>query len=73
MSMILGKKAKIIIGDYYYVFSEKVRNSFFKRLNKDLEDCIIIVDEGHNLPERIRELLTGRLTANMIQRAILAP
>ena len=47
-----------------------IRNNFFNRINKQLDKCIIIVDEGHNLGNRIRELLTVKLTNNMIKNAI---
>ena len=66
----LGKNAKVVIGDYYYVFNKTIMENFFNRIDKKLEDSIVIIDEGHNLPERIRELLTGRLTGNMLRRAI---
>ena len=70
MSMALAKKAKVIIGDYYYIFNDSIMTNLFTRANLKLEKCVIIVDEGHNLPTRIRELLTNRLTNIMIRRAI---
>lgn len=70
MSIALAKNAKVIIGDYYYIFNDSIMNNLFTRANLKLEKCVIIVDEGHNLPTRIRELLTGRLTSAMIRRAI---
>ncbi len=70
ISIALARKAKVIIGDYYYIFNETIRNNLFNRIGLDLEKCVIIVDEGHNLPTRIRELLTDRLTTIMLSRAI---
>lgn len=70
MSIELAKVSDVIITDYYYIFSDKIRDNFFKRTKKELENSIIIVDEGHNLPSRIRELMSNKLTTNMTLRAI---
>jgi DNA excision repair protein ERCC-2 len=66
----LAKEAKVIVADYYYVFNPDIQANFLKKIGKELSDIIIIVDEAHNLPERIRELMTSRLTTVMIDRAI---
>ncbi len=70
ISIELGKKANIVICDYYYIFSPGVSKTFFMKTNKNIEKSIVIVDEAHNLPFRIRDLLTKRLTAFMLMRAI---
>ena len=66
----LGKKAKLIICDYNYVFDPMVSKSLFSKIKKEIEDCIIIVDEGHNLPERIRNIMTSKLSTIAIKRAL---
>lgn len=70
ISLELAKKAKVIIGDYFYVFNPHISELFFKKANIEIEKTIIIADEAHNLPERIRELATARLTNFMVSRAI---
>ncbi len=70
MVSMLAKNAKVIIADYNYIFNSSVRDSLFARANKKLENSIVIVDEGHNLPARARELLTAKLSAFIIDRAI---
>ena len=70
MASLLGKEAKAIIADYYYIFSPSIRESLFSRINKELEKCIIIIDEGHNLPARMRDLLTMKLSNLMVERAM---
>lgn len=70
ISLELAKKAKVIIGDYFYVFNPHISELFFKKANIEIEKTIIIADEAHNLPERIRELATSRLTNFMISRAV---
>jgi len=57
-----GKKANVIICDYFHIFSPRIREAFLGKLEKELEDCILVVDEAHNLPERIRGLLSISLS-----------
>ena len=70
MASMLAKDAKVIVADYNCVFNPDIRDGLFARANKQLEDSIIIVDEGHNLPNRARELLTAKLSTFIIERAL---
>ena len=70
LSMLMAKKAKVVIGDYYYLFHPDISANFLKKIDKDLEDVIIIVDEAHNLPSRLKDLFSQRLSSNMIRRAV---
>lgn len=71
ISAALAKDAAIIIGDYYYIFNPFVQNTLFSKLDLKMEDVILIVDEGHNLPSRITEMLSSSLTSNIIKNSIL--
>jgi DNA excision repair protein ERCC-2 len=66
----LASKAQVIVADYNYLFSPRIRDSLFKRAGISLEDCIVIVDEAHNLPERTRALLTSSISTLNIKRAL---
>jgi len=70
MSLMLGEKSKVVVCDYYYLFNPSIRDSFLAKINKSLEKSILIIDEGHNLPSRLRELLTVKLNNRMIRRAM---
>jgi DNA excision repair protein ERCC-2 len=70
VSMLLGKESKVIIADYYYLFHPRIRESFLRKTGKELEDAVIIVDEAHNLPGRIKNLASERITSITIKRAI---
>src|SRR3989338_4048144 len=65
-----AKDASVIVADYNHIFNAKIRESFFKRSGKSLESSIIIVDEAHNLPGRMREMLTQRLSTFILERAV---
>ncbi len=69
-SIELAKKAHVIIADYYHIFSPSVSELVLPKLGKKLEDCILIVDEAHNLPERIRGLLSTNVTTKQMQKAL---
>ena len=69
MSLMLAEKSKVIVCDYYYLFNPSIRDSFLTKINKQLEKSILIIDEGLNLPSRLRELLTVKLNNRMIRRA----
>src|SRR5205807_2305938 len=60
VAMDAAAKSRLVVCDYNYVFSE-IRERFLPRLGRSLEDLILIVDEAHNLPDRIRAHLVGDL------------
>lgn len=70
ISAAASKGASVIIADYYSIFNPVIREAFFKRTGKSLEKSIIVVDEAHNLPGRLRDMLTERLSDFMFFRAI---
>lgn len=67
---LCSKDSAVIIADYYYIFNQVIRDGFLKKSGKELENLIIIVDEAHNLPQRIREMLTERISTSSVERAV---
>ena len=70
ISSMLCRDAHVIVGDYYHIFNENIRNMLFQKADLELDKCIIIVDEGHNLPSRVRNLSTAKLSNIILERAI---
>ncbi len=70
LAMIAAQEARVIIGDYYYMFHESIQAPFFARIQRDLDDAIVIVDEAHNLPRRIKDLASTQLSSFSLRRAI---
>ncbi len=68
ISMRMAQQAEVIIGDYYHLFSPKVRKFFLSKIKKDITQSIIIVDEAHNLPNRVRNLLTHKTNTFALSR-----
>jgi len=69
LAALVADKAKVIIADYYYIFNPAIRDSFLFKIKKGLENIVLVVDEAHNLPNRIREVLTHRTSSNVIEIA----
>ena len=65
-----ARKARVIIADYNYVFNPSIQQTFFNKAGIKIEECIVIVDEAHNLPTRIRDSMTQKLSNFVLKRAI---
>lgn len=68
VAMDAAKRAHVIVCDYNYVFSN-ILDWTLERLGRPLGDLVLVVDEAHNLPERIRSHLTADLTLADLVRA----
>lgn len=64
-----AKEADIIVCDYNHLFIDVIREHSLQGLGINLEDIILIVDEAHNLPNRIRKGLERRLTKRILRGA----
>tara|TARA_Y100000589_G_scaffold60118_1_gene50890 strand:- start:12795 stop:14720 length:1926 start_codon:yes stop_codon:yes gene_type:complete len=62
--------ADILVCDYNHVFVENIRESSLPAMGIELENSILIVDEAHNLPDRIRSGLERRITDQVFRRAL---
>jgi len=69
ISGFLAQNSRLIIADYFHVLHPKIREAFFKRCNANLENSIIIIDEAHNLPSRVRDLMTVSISGFVLNAA----
>ncbi len=70
ISVLVGRSADVVVCDYYHVFHPRVRTAFLGRMDRELEDMILIVDEAHNLPERVRSLMSHNLSEYTVSQAV---
>lgn len=70
MTLALSNESVVVIADYFHIFNKSIRDSFFSKTEKTLEDSIILVDEAHNLPNRIKDLASAKISNLVIKRAI---
>ena len=66
---LIGEESILVIGDFYHIFGHHLAE-FLKRLGYTLEKVILIIDEGDQLPERIRGHYSEHLTTFMINSAL---
>ncbi|MEE9279557.1 MAG: ATP-dependent DNA helicase [Myxococcota bacterium] len=59
VSLALSLEATVVVSDFNYVFDP---NAYLRRFfDADHGDCLLIVDEAHQLPERARESYSAEL------------
>lgn len=61
VAMESAKNAQVVVADYNHLFSD-IREQSLERLGVNLEDIILIVDEAHNVGDRIRQSHAHRIT-----------
>jgi len=65
-----ASSADVVVCDYNHVFVEAVRESSLTAMGIELENTLLVVDEAHNLPDRIRRGFERRITMKVIRDAI---
>lgn len=71
IALAMAKNATVIIADYNYLFNPHIQQNFFNKLDLELKDVIVIVDEGHNLPSRVVDILSSNLSNLTLKNAVL--
>lgn len=59
LSLDLSETADLVVCDYNYVFDPRVR---LKRYFAGKSEASLLIDEAHNLPSRVREMLSAALS-----------
>ncbi len=65
-----ARKSTVVVADYFHLFNPFISDTFLAKIDKKLEDSIIIVDEAHQLPGRSRDLISSKLTSYILNRAV---
>jgi Rad3-related DNA helicase len=61
VAMTAAAEAHVVVADYNHLFSD-IREQSLERLGRGLQDIVLVVDEAHNLPDRIRAAHAHRVT-----------
>ena len=59
----------VVIAPYHFISMPGTRKRFLGWMNTHLEGVILIVDEAHNLPDHLREVMTARYTIHALDLA----
>lgn len=62
LSLSLSELCDVIVCDYNYVFDSSIRFRRYFAVQRG-EKYAFIVDEAHNLPDRVREMYSGRFSS----------
>ena len=66
-----AKDCDILVCDYNHIFSDNVRENSLPSMGIGLENSIIIVDEAHNLPDRIRMNMERIVTPTIVRNTAM--
>jgi DNA excision repair protein ERCC-2 len=64
----LAQRADAIVADYNYVFEPGVALRHLK--DADLREAILVIDEAHNLPDRLRKIFSPELLEEELQALV---
>ena len=66
----LGESSNVIIADYYHFMIPQIRDVFLSKVKKRVEDSVVIIDEAHNLANRVRGSLSHSIGTQAFRRMI---
>ncbi|RLG18905.1 hypothetical protein DRN75_00350 [Nanoarchaeota archaeon] len=70
INSVLASKSQFIVADYLHIFNPIIRHSLLTKIKKQLHDIILIIDEAHSLPARVRDSMSLKLSTFTIENAI---
>jgi DNA excision repair protein ERCC-2 len=62
LSKFLLESMKVIICNYQWIFNPFIRESFLEFIGQELSDCILVIDECHNIIDVATEINSQRIT-----------
>ena len=69
LSLELAKDADLVIADYFHLLNPGIRKIMLSKLNIKPSEMIVIVDEAHNVPERVRSMLGSTLSNYALEQS----
>lgn len=66
----LIQRVDIIALSYLYIFDPSIRDNFLRYIERPLHECILILDEAHNLPSIATEIASDSLSQYSIRAVI---
>ncbi|MFX1377501.1 MAG: helicase C-terminal domain-containing protein [Promethearchaeota archaeon] len=62
LSKFLLEEMKVIICNYQWIFNPFIRESFLEFIGKELQNCILVLDECHNIIDIATEINSKKIT-----------
>ncbi|MFX1308183.1 MAG: helicase C-terminal domain-containing protein [Promethearchaeota archaeon] len=70
LSKFLLEAMKVIICNYQWVFNPFIRESFIEFIGHDLQNCILILDECHNIIDVATEVNSKKITPYSLRMSL---
>jgi len=70
LSKFLLEKMRIIICNYQWIFNPFIQSPFLEFIGKELQDCILVLDECHNVIDVATEVNSERITPYSLKLAL---
>ena len=67
LSKYLLEEMKVIICNYQWIFNPDIRENFMNFIGKELQNCIVVIDECHNLIDVATDLDSDRITPYLLR------
>ncbi|MFX1573029.1 MAG: helicase C-terminal domain-containing protein [Promethearchaeota archaeon] len=67
LSKFLLEKMRVIICNYQWIFNPFIRDSFLEFIGKELESCILVIDECHNVIDVATEVNSKKITPYLLR------
>ncbi|MFA5929854.1 MAG: hypothetical protein WC861_03140, partial [Candidatus Micrarchaeia archaeon] len=66
------KDADVVVCDYSYLFEPSILDLFLMKLGRPLAECDVIIDEAHNLADRIMDINARQIGEKTLKNALRA-
>ncbi len=63
-------RVEVIACSYLYLFDPEIRPNFLDKIDCEMENLVVIIDEAHNLPENVNSIASDELSSFSFNRAI---
>ncbi|MFW9864650.1 MAG: helicase C-terminal domain-containing protein [Candidatus Thorarchaeota archaeon] len=67
LSKFLLEEMKVIVCNYQWIFNPFIRDSFLDFIGKEIENCILVIDECHNIIDIATEVNSSRITPYLLR------
>jgi DNA excision repair protein ERCC-2 len=69
ITLELTRSADVIIGDYFHLFNDDIREGILAQAGFGLNDVIAIIDEAHNLSSRLIDMLACSIDIRELEKS----
>lgn len=69
LSLLNAKDSKVLVANYSHVFDNDISASFMAKAGLEPDKTILIIDEAHNLPQRIVDMNSFSISVRTLERA----